>query len=166
MQAVHRHACTCSHSTHAAYRPFAAESLGNGRHGCATRSLYFLSLYLLGPTDNADPPKCPQMRPFPPQREAENIHAVSHVLLSQFFVFCFFYLPKESSQVSTNQTQGWLNLTNSSQSMSSEAFWTPNTASSQFVANCQNQVREVKVRPIKNELSSPNFFPGSPNTRN
>ena len=45
----------------------------------------FISLYLLGPTDNADPPTCPQMRPFPPKREAENIHAISHVLLSQFF---------------------------------------------------------------------------------
>ena len=45
----------------------------------------FISLYLLGPTDNTDPPTSQQMRPFPPKREAENIHAVSHVLLSQFF---------------------------------------------------------------------------------
>ena len=49
------------------------------------RAHLFISLYLLGPTDNADPPTSPQMRPFPPKREAENIHAVSHVLLSQFF---------------------------------------------------------------------------------
>ena len=61
----------------------------------------FISLYLLGPTDNADPPTSPQMRPFPPKPEAENIQAISHVLLSQFFP-----LPYESSQVSTNQTQG------------------------------------------------------------
>ena len=45
----------------------------------------FISLYLLGPTDNALPPTSPQMRPFPGKREAENIHAVSRVLLSLFF---------------------------------------------------------------------------------
>ena len=61
----------------------------------------FISLYLLGPRDNTDPPTSPQMRPFPLKQEAENIHAVIHVLLSQFFP-----LPEESSQVSTNQTQG------------------------------------------------------------
>ena len=27
----------------------------------------FISLYLLGPTDNADPPTSPQMGPFPPK---------------------------------------------------------------------------------------------------
>ena len=95
------------------------------------RAHLFISLYLLGPTGNADPPASPQMRPFPPKREAENIHAVSHVLLSQFFFFPPF--PWNSSQVSTNQTQGSSNSTNSSQSMSSETFWTSNTASSQFV---------------------------------
>ena len=52
------------------------------------RAHLFISLYLLGPTDNADPPTSPQIRPFPPKREAENIRAVSHVLLSQF-CFCF-----------------------------------------------------------------------------
>ena len=87
-----------------------------------------ISLYLLGSTDNADPPASPQMRPFPPKREAENSHAVSHVLLFQFSP-----VPLKSSQVSTSQTKGSSNSTNSSQSMSSEAFWTPNTASSQFV---------------------------------
>ena len=46
------------------------------------RAHLFISLYLLGPTDNADPPTSPQMRPFPKQQESENIHAVSHVLLS------------------------------------------------------------------------------------
>ena len=45
----------------------------------------FISLYLLGPTDKADLPTSPQMRLFPPKQEAENIHTVSHVLLSQFF---------------------------------------------------------------------------------
>ena len=44
----------------------------------------FISLYLLGPTDNVDSPTSPQIRPFPPKREAENILAVSHVLLSRF----------------------------------------------------------------------------------
>ena len=36
------------------------------------RAHLFISLYLLGPTDNADPPTSPQMRPFLPKREAEN----------------------------------------------------------------------------------------------
>ena len=45
----------------------------------------FVNLYLLGPTDNTDPPTSPQVRPFPGKREAENIHAVSRVLLSLFF---------------------------------------------------------------------------------
>ena len=47
----------------------------------------FISFYLLGPTDNADPPTSPQSRPFPLQQEAENIHAISHVLLLSFFLF-------------------------------------------------------------------------------
>ena len=45
----------------------------------------FITVYLLGPTDNTDPPTSPQMRTLPPKWEAENIHAISHVLLSQFF---------------------------------------------------------------------------------
>ena len=49
------------------------------------RAHFFISLYLLGPTNNADPAISPQMRPFPPKREAENFHAVSHALLPQFF---------------------------------------------------------------------------------
>ena len=86
MQAVHRHACTCSqsHGTHAASCPFAARSFGNGHHGCAQRSLIYWSLFV-GPTYNADPPTSPQMRSFPPKQEAENIHTISHVLLCQFF---------------------------------------------------------------------------------
>ena len=55
------------------------------------RTHLFISLYLLGPTDNADPPTSLQMRPLPPKREAENIHTVSHVLLSQCFFFFLFY---------------------------------------------------------------------------
>ena len=49
------------------------------------RAHLFISLFLLDLTGNADPPTSPQMRPFPLKREAENIHALSHVLLSQFF---------------------------------------------------------------------------------
>ena len=97
--------------------------LGNEQEGVLR-----LTVYPLCPTDNADPPTSPQMRPLPPKREAENIHAVIHILL-----FYFFPPPQESSQVSTSQTQGSSNSTNSSQSMSGEAFCPPNTASSQFV---------------------------------
>ena len=52
------------------------------------RAHLFISLYQLDPTDNADPPTSPQMRPFPPKREVENTHAVSHVLLLS--CCCFF----------------------------------------------------------------------------
>ena len=109
-----------------------------------SRARLSISLYLLGPTDNADPPTSPQMRPFPPKREVENIHAVSHVLLSQFFP-----LPQESSQVSTNQTHDSSNSTNSSQSMSSEAFWTPNTASSQFVERARTRFEKYKFAQLR-----------------
>ena len=34
----------------------------------------------------------------------------------------------------------------------------PRTQLRHSSSNCPNKVREVKVRPIKNELSSPNFF--------
>ena len=152
VQAVHRHLCTCSHMTHAAYCPFAAESLDYGCCSCATCSLIY---YLLGPTDNADPPTSQQMRPFPPKQEAENIHAISNVLLSQFFP-----LPEESSWFSTNQTQGLSNSTNSSQRMSSEAFWTLNTAWSQFVKLPQQGSRS-KSSPIKKKKNS--GLPTTPN---
>ena len=56
------------------------------------RAHFFISLYLLGPTDNADLPiKSTNEAVFLPKREAENIHAVSHVLLSQFFFFFFLF---------------------------------------------------------------------------
>ena len=42
-----------------------------------------------------------------------------------------------------------------SQNMLSEAFWTPNIASSQFDEYFQLGSRR-KVRPIKNQLDSPN----------
>ena len=87
-----------------------------------------ISLYLLGPTVNADPPTSPQMRPFPLKREAEKFMPSAMCCCPSFFP-----LPQESSKVSNNQTQGSSNSTNSSQSMSSKAFWTPNTALSQFV---------------------------------
>ena len=48
------------------------------------RAYLFISLYLLGPRDNTDSPTNPQGRPFPPKREAENIHAVSHVTVPVF----------------------------------------------------------------------------------
>ena len=88
----------------------------------------FFSLYLLGPTDNADPPTSPQMRPFPLKREAENVHAINHVLLSQFF---FFHRRALRFQPVTHKVH-WTQWT-VPKSMSSEAFWTPNTASSQLI---------------------------------
>ena len=49
------------------------------------------------------------------------------------------------------------NSTNSAQSMSSEAFWTLNTASSQFVELPELGSWSISC-PVKNELSSPYFF--------
>ena len=112
---------------------------------------YLLVFICWVPQIMLDPPTSPQMRPFSLKREAENMHAISHVLLSQFFL-----LPWESSQISTNQTQGSSNLMNSSNSTSSKAFRTPNTTCCSS-SNCQNLVREIKVRQLKNELSSPKF---------
>ena len=40
-----------------------------------------------------------------------------------------------------------------SQNMLSEAFWTPDIAST----NTPNYIREAKVRPVKNQLYSPNI---------
>ena len=121
----------CAGCTQTRIRPFAAEILGNGCHGLP-RTHLFISLYLLGPRDNADPQTSQQIRPFPLKREAENIHAVSHVLLSQFFS-----LPQESSQVSTNQMQDSSNTTNCSQNMSSKAFG-PRTQLHRNSSNCPN----------------------------
>ena len=41
------------------HRSSVAESLGNGRYGCAGRPPYFWNVRLLGSTDNAAPPTSP-----------------------------------------------------------------------------------------------------------
>ena len=80
--------------TNEAYCPFVADFLAMDAMAVPCAHL-FISLYLLGLTDNTEAPTSPQVRPFPLKGEAENIHAVSHVLLSQFFP-----LPQESSHLS------------------------------------------------------------------
>ena len=87
------------------------------------------------------------MKPFPPKEEAENILAISHVLLFQRRALRF-------------------------QPIRCKVCWTrrivpracrakhfgPQTQLHQISLNCPNQVCEVKVCPVKNKLSSPNFF--------
>ena len=124
------------------------------------RSHLFISLYLLGPTDNADPPTSPQMRPFPPRREAENIHGVSHVLLSQFFLFHRRALRFQPIRRKVRRTQRIV-----PRACPAKRFG-PRTQLRRNSSNCTNQVCEVKVRPVKNSLTSPNFFSGSLNTSN
>ena len=63
-----------------------------------------------------------------------------------------FALPQESSQVSTSRTR--LVVPRASPAKRSG----PRTQLRRCLSNCPNQVREVKVRRIKNELSSRNLF--------
>ena len=116
--------------------------------------------HVLGPTNNADPPTSPQMRPFPPKREAENIHAVSHVLLSQFFLFHWRALRFQPVRRKVRRTRRTV-----PRACLAKRFG-PRTHLRRSSSNCPNQVREVKVRPSKNELSPPNFLSGSPNIPN
>ena len=111
----------------------------------------FISLYLLGPTDNADPPTSPQMRPFPPKREAENIHAVSHVLLSQFFSSSIGELSgfNQSDARFVELDEQFPEHVERSVLDSEHSFVTVRRTA---------RTRFAKVRPVKNELSSPNFF--------
>ena len=50
------------------------------------RAQLFISLYLLGPTDNADPPTSLQMRPFYPKREAEKLMPSAMCCCPSFFL--------------------------------------------------------------------------------
>ena len=92
------------------------------------RTHLFISLYLLGPTDNADPPTSPQMRPFSPEREAENIHAVSHVLAVPVF-------SSSTGELSGfNQSdERFVELDEQFPEHVERSVLDPNTASSQFV---------------------------------
>ena len=105
-----------------------------------SRAHSFISLYLLGPTDNADPPTSPQMRPFPQKREAKNIHAVSHVLLSQF-------ISSSIGELSGfNQSdKKFVELVEQFPEHVERNIWTPNTASSQFVELSESGSRTKRL---------------------
>ena len=137
--------------THTAYRPFAAESLGYECHAVPCAHL-FISLYLLGPTDNTDPPTSPQMRPFPLKWEAENIHTVSHAFCPSFFLFRRRALGFQPIK----RRVCWTPLT-VPRACRAKRFG-PRTQLCRSLSNCPNQVCEVNVRQIKNELSLPNLF--------
>ena len=70
---------------------------------------------------------------------------------SSIFSFSFFLIHRRAlcSQPDTR----FVELGEYSQNMLSEAVWTPNIAST----NTPNYIREAKVRPIKNQLYSPNI---------
>ena len=95
-------------------------------------------------------PTSPQMRPFLPKREAANIPAVSHVLLScccpSFFLFHRRALRFQPIRRKVRQTQQTVPT----------ACWAknfgPRTQLCCGSSNCLNQVREEKVRPIKTEV--------------
>ena len=99
------------------------------------------------------PHTSPHMRPFPWKREAENIHAISHALLSQFFfLFHRRALRFEPIRRQVRRTRPWC-----FRACRAKRFG-PRTQLRRSSSNYLNQVREVKVCPIKNELSSPIFF--------
>ena len=109
---------------------------------------FFISLYLLGPTDNADPPTRPQRRPFPPKREAENIHAVPAMCCCPIFFLshrrALRFQPIRRKVRRTRRTVPGACRTKR---------FGPRTQLRQSSSNCQNQVREAKVRPMsKNGL--------------
>ena len=119
------------------------------------RTHLFISLYLLGPTENADPPKSPQMRPFPPKLEAENIHVMC--CCPSFLLFrwrALRFLPIRRKVRRTGRTVP--------RACRAKRFG-PRTLLRRSSSNCPNEEREVNVRPIKNEVRRTFFrFAGHP----
>ena len=148
MQAVYRHGCICLHTTHATYRPFTANS-----HSCP-RAHLFISLYLLGPTDNADPPTNTQMRPFPLKQGVEAFTPSAMCFCPTFFLLHGRALGFQPIRLRHKVRWTWrIGLT----ACQAKRFG-PQTQLRCSWLNCLNQVCEVKVCPIMNELSLPNFF--------
>ena len=119
-------------------------------------------LYLLDPTDNAGPPT------HKSSYEAISLEARGWkysrhqpcVAVPVFFLFHRRALRFEPIRRKVRRTRPWC-----FRACRATRFG-PRTQLRRSSSNYLNQVREVKVCPIKNELSSPIFFLGSPNTPN
>ena len=137
--------------THAAYHPFASESLGNGHHGCATCSLIYVFICWV-----------PQIK-----LTLTQVHKWGHFLWSQrlktfmlsskcccpsFFLFHRRALRFQAIRRKVHWTR---RIVPRACCVECFGLWTQLHRSS---SNCQNQVHEAKVCLIKNELSLPNFF--------
>ena len=88
---------------------------------------------------------------------AERSCSVSAIMNSEMSDFPS-YFEQESSHVPTTQMQGSPNATNGPRACRAKLF----CLQTRFVVvrgpNCPNPVREVKVRPVKNELHSRSFL--------
>ena len=83
---------------------------------------------ILGLRDKAAPPTSQQINKFPPKR-VKNLATPSFFSFFVFFCFFFFFLhPQESSALSQSEAM-FVEKGECSQNMLSEAFWTPNIAS-------------------------------------
>ena len=113
------------------------------------RAHLFKSLYLLGPTDNADLPTSLQTRQFPPKTFTSSSMFCCPSLFSLFHRRAHEFQPIRRKVRRTRRTVP--------RACPAKRFGS-RTQLRRSSSNCPNQVRKVKVRPIKNELSSPSFF--------
>ena len=111
----------------------------------------FISLYLLGPTDNADPPIHKWSHFLQSERLKTFMLSAMYCCLS-FFLFHTRALRFQPIRRKVRWTQRTVPRT-----CRAKCFG-PQTQLCRSSSNCSNWVREVKVCPIKNELSSPNPF--------
>ena len=105
----------------------------------------FISLYLLGPSDNADSPVSPQMRPLPLKWQAENCPSAMCSCPS-FFLFHRRALRFPTIRCKVCQTQQTV------PSACRAKRFGPRTQLRHSSSNCPNQVRQVKVCLIKNGI--------------
>ena len=98
---------------------------------------------ILGHRDKAAPPTTQQINKFPPKR-VKNLATPSSI-------FIFISSSSTGELCSQPIKAVFVEYGECSQNMLSEAFWTPNIASSQFEEYSQLGLRR-KVCPIKNQL--------------
>ena len=144
--------CTCSHTTHVAYHPFAVESLGSWTPWLCHVFTYLLAFICW----------VPQIMLTLPQ-----VHKSGHFLQSEGLKTCtlsavcccpsFFLFHRRAVRF---------------QPIRCKVHWTwrivpracrakllgPGTQLRCSLSNCPNQVHEVKLCPVQNKLSLPNFF--------
>ena len=118
-------------------------------------------LCLPGPTDDAAPSASPQISLFPPSERLKTFTPSSMFRCPSSFLF---HKRALSSQPVRNKVRRTRRIVPRACRLKRFGSRRQLRRSS---SNCRNQVRGVKVHPIKNELSSPIFFfSGSPNFPN